>query len=248
MIDLCGMTDNQVKERGKQFREQLGGGIKLCPERMLMTICGRHGIDYQESCPRCAIEERHQELMDLETAATVETIRAIRDSDYKRANPGDYECPHCRFISLKSGASRCPLCHGEVQGDYWGRVRAAEKIRADRERAIQQERAAEWERNTPARAMAARAAALKRKRGAILEIIGETLGIASSAGLLAYLVGSLGGCIYRFGNVPHNDAGFRYSLSAWKSTGLIWAVVVFSLVCAHGLLRCLSVKSEGDQS
>src|ERR1019366_9490961 len=53
-------------------------------------------------------ERRHEELVKLRE-------REI----YERNNPGDYKCPECLLVSLKRGASRCPMCHAVVGRDYW---------------------------------------------------------------------------------------------------------------------------------
>lgn len=38
---------------------------------------------------------------------------------------GDYDCPHCRYKTLRWGASRCPECHGDTW-NFWERLRASE--------------------------------------------------------------------------------------------------------------------------
>ncbi|MBK1646938.1 hypothetical protein CKO25_20415 [Thiocapsa imhoffii] len=57
-------------------------------------------------------ETQHAELVRL--AERNEEEAAERDlwSDYRRDNPGDYECPHCKYKTLKFGATRCPKCQG----------------------------------------------------------------------------------------------------------------------------------------
>lgn len=39
---------------------------------------------------------------------------------------GDYFCPHCRYKTLRRGASRCPECHGDPGSAFWERVDTAE--------------------------------------------------------------------------------------------------------------------------
>jgi hypothetical protein len=94
--------------------------------------CGRHSIHYPgRSCPRCDAEERHSELLNAAEESRAETVDAMRTSDYRRANPGDYKCPECHFVSLKKGASRCPLCRSRVGPDYWdGEARREEALEA----------------------------------------------------------------------------------------------------------------------
>ena len=102
--------------------------------------CSRHDIDHRSyDCPRCEAERRHEELLEQARESHEEVLRlaseiheeateAARESDYRRANPGDYKCPHCKYISLKRDASRCPICHGEPGPAYWSRVAAREEI------------------------------------------------------------------------------------------------------------------------
>lgn len=61
-----------------------------------------------------------------------------QSSEWGRANPGDHQCPHCKYISLKNEASRYPLCHSEIRSDYWIPVRAAQKILEEESRQLQQ--------------------------------------------------------------------------------------------------------------
>lgn len=127
--------------------------------------CGRHSIHYMgRSCPRCDAEERHKELLSATEESVADTVDAMREADYRRANPGDYACPHCKYISLKRGASRCPLCQGEVESDYWSAIQAAEKAAAraavEQKAAAAAAAAAAWERSAPERAAAAERTAL----------------------------------------------------------------------------------------
>jgi len=133
-----------------------------------MAYCSTHGIEYSGyNCPRCEAQERHdeaqerqRELLDATEEGIKETVDALLDSEYRRANPGDYKCPHCKYISLKNNASRCPLCHGEIGSDYWNTVRAWEKAEAEKELAKAAARAAaeaEYIRTAPEREAAAKA-------------------------------------------------------------------------------------------
>lgn len=129
-----------------------------------MKYCGWHDINYSGSeCSRCVADERHQDILAQAQERAEDTAYAIREADYRRANPGDYECPLCLYVSLKRGASRCPRCHGDVPSDHWARVFAAEGARAERKRAKEAAEAAEWARNAPAREAAARAAAAAKE-------------------------------------------------------------------------------------
>lgn len=89
-----------------------------------MSYCQVHGRygDYNDGCPECRGAEA-----DLKHA--LEDVSRIA---HRQANPGDFECPHCKFVSLKMDASRCPLCHGDVGKDYWQTWRANWKAEAKR--------------------------------------------------------------------------------------------------------------------
>lgn len=127
-----------------------------------MGYCGRHSLDHKSAtCPRCRAEERHQELIDVELASLEATIETAQQSDYKRANPGDHLCPHCKYISLKYDASRCPLCHGQIETEYWNRVRTEQRAAAERHRLKEEADAAEERRMAPIRAAAAATAAAR---------------------------------------------------------------------------------------
>ena len=103
--------------------------------------CYTHDVDVpaRTECPECradeAAEHRRRSLEQQEEAQWeaetqhFELQRSLSENAYKRANPGDYECPHCKYISLKRGASRCPLCHGEVGSEFWQDLRNRETAR-----------------------------------------------------------------------------------------------------------------------
>lgn len=129
-----------------------------------MKHCGWHDINYSgRECPRCVADERHLDVLDQAQERAEVTARAIEESDYRRANPGDYKCPSCFYVTLKRGALRCPMCRGDVPGDHWAKVFAAEEAKAELKRAREAAEAAEWARNAPAREAAARAAAAAKE-------------------------------------------------------------------------------------
>jgi len=68
------------------------------------------------------VYEREQELDSL-----AHVRAAPAGSADHRTNLGDHECPHCLQVSLKRGASRCPLCQGEIADAYWSAIRAREQ-------------------------------------------------------------------------------------------------------------------------
>ncbi|MBL0314106.1 MAG: hypothetical protein IPP78_15700 [Holophagaceae bacterium] len=104
-------------------------------------------------------EERREELED----------ERAEEAIYRHANPGDYICNSCKYITLLKGASRCPSCHGDVPHSYWRDVdikeeaeRRAAQLRkelAAREAELRRvQEAEEWERTKPEREAAAAAA------------------------------------------------------------------------------------------
>ena len=115
----------------------------------MSDYCKRHGTKHRllksgglsnsHGCPRCAAE-RHRE----------QAAAARQESEYRRANPGDYECPQCLYNTLKRGASRCPSCHSDVPDGHWERVQVAQKAAAERWRAREEAESADWEREKPA--------------------------------------------------------------------------------------------------
>lgn len=168
-----------------------------------MSHCYRHDIEYSSSdCPRCLAEQRHEELLDLtregqEEAARLaseqheEHLRALEDAAYRRANPGDHQCPHCGYITLRLDFDRCPLCHGSVQEkdpEYWPRVhvelerraKAAAEAAAERQK---QKAAAEAKQRAEAQARAEASAAQKAFNsksnfGFVLVLIVVAIGLA----------------------------------------------------------------------
>jgi RNA polymerase subunit RPABC4/transcription elongation factor Spt4 len=157
-----------------------------------MAYCGNHDIHYSGSpCPRCDAEERHQQLLNATAGGLADTVDAMRASDYRRANPGEYECPHCKYVALKSDATRCPLCRGEIDRDYWKGVRIREqaeaerrKIQAEHQRTVDEAATRERERRA---ASAQREAEERRQRKIILSIAGTVAGFVVLALLIQWL-------------------------------------------------------------
>lgn len=138
-----------------------------------MYDCGYHRINYSGSeCPRCEADRRHEEMIELASEQHEEDRQLAldnqeayrqeaRESDHRRANPGDYDCPNCRYVTLLRNASRCPLCHGRVGPDYWTEVAAREEI----ERKARAKRAKETAKEAAKeRARLAKIAARRRER------------------------------------------------------------------------------------
>jgi uncharacterized Zn finger protein (UPF0148 family) len=156
----------------------------------LSFYCSRHNINHPAyECPRCEVEARHYEAQRLANARHQEAIDAARESDYRRANPGDYRCPHCKYVTLKKGASRCPMCHGEPPPSYWPEVEAREEVERARAVAAAAERArlqkiadAEW-RAADAQRRAEQSASDARKRRLQAWAIGIATAIALCIGV-----------------------------------------------------------------
>ena len=142
---------------------------------MSQYYCPIHGQypQYKDGCPECQEAEERAEKRAREAEERAEerareaeerAEERARDVIYKRANPGDYECPACKYITLRRDASRCRECHASIEERYWVDVRSAEQ-RAARARAEAEATAAEeWKRAEPERiAKAARLAKAKTR-------------------------------------------------------------------------------------
>lgn len=99
---------------------------------MAVYHCNRHDIDYSGGdCPRCWAEELANEqnewaAIQSETAA-IQSKLMVQSAE-KAINPGDYNCPHCRFKTLKRRASRCPKCQGTIDEGHWTSIERWEKM------------------------------------------------------------------------------------------------------------------------
>lgn len=97
--------------------------------------CYEHGIEYNSVCPACRdekAEEDRQEIIDGLSEQTKETKKSLEDMAYKQANPGDYQCPECLYITLKKSASRCPTCRSSISTAHWERVLEQERVEKER--------------------------------------------------------------------------------------------------------------------
>ena len=79
---------------------------------MSLNFCHIHGAHSGlYTCPRCEKEYLREQ--------------------YDRENPGEYGCPHCRYITLRYRATRCPSCQGEVERYFWDDLDAREAAAAN---------------------------------------------------------------------------------------------------------------------
>lgn len=113
-----------------------------------MGYCTEHFIDYDSlDCPRCLAEDRHEEVVDLAQQA----VHQAKHSEHKRANPGDYKCPECLYVTLKRGAMRCPICRARITQQYWAWVEAAETAYVAEQAQAKIAAAEAWARAEPER-------------------------------------------------------------------------------------------------
>ena|ERR1035437_6047126 len=129
-----------------------------------MYHCNEHGIDHRQfDCPRCVAERQHEEVIDAlkaQAEAQAEAAEALieageaqaearAEAQRKRFNPGDYVCRHCLYTTLNRNASRCPICHGTIDGGHWDRVIAAEGAASKCRKEAEELRLKEWGTSWP---------------------------------------------------------------------------------------------------
>lgn len=92
-----------------------------------MGYCKIHGQFVGDACSDCSDAE---ERAEADRAEMIERLEELRDSApdagdiaYAINNPGDHECPYCRFRTLRLDASRCPKCHSNISLDHWVPIR-----------------------------------------------------------------------------------------------------------------------------
>ena len=182
---------------------------------------GKYYDPYDDGCDRC--REAEADAIAQARDGVDETIRALEESDYRRANPGEYACPHCLYFTLKRGALRCPHCRGDVARDYWDKVRAREQAAEEERRRQEAATRAEWERGAPERktkAIQARIAAVEEEIAACHKTIGLSIGVVAATFALAF--GSEGLANQHANTNPPNLAGcLQGLLIALGSLGVI---------------------------
>ena len=145
-------------------------------------------------------EERRREQEEREEERHEENIRLREQEDFKRKNPGDYECPECLFITLKKGATRCPVCHAAIARDHWPPIVERERLQAEetarRERLAAEEKsrqerlaAEEWAKGEPERQRLAKVAAEENERKKVAERHRELLNIVIVIGFVVLFLG-----------------------------------------------------------
>ena len=176
-----------------------------------MSYCRVHdGLHYEheDGCPKCrddaeqAASDRSEIINGLARSREDLAAAAVYIADSKN-NPGDYDCPYCKFRTLKMGASRCPSCHGEPGLLYWAGIEAKE--RDARLRVLAAEKAAkeEWERAAPARA----AAAAREKRAQTFRLFRKIYFVCAVPFLSVVSV-----VVAYTGKLPEVNSGFGWLL------------------------------------
>lgn len=113
----------------------------ICP------ACQRtEAINEQQAKDAENLREHLGEIEKANIEVQVHLAEKARESTERAAylsnNPGDYECPACRMISLRYRASRCPKCQSDVSGHFWEDIREAEKAEEERKKQEEQKRQA----------------------------------------------------------------------------------------------------------
>lgn len=89
-----------------------------------MGYCKIHGDFSDNTCWECWWAEEEAKFDRLEM---IGEIIASKPDEAAIAhginNPGDYECPSCRFQTLRLDAARCPKCQSNISSDYWIPIR-----------------------------------------------------------------------------------------------------------------------------
>ena len=118
-------------------------------EERSVHYCAIHRQSYEIECSSCRAEGLTKQVLRQLELSHEEALQRQDESEnwlaFKSANPGDYDCPHCRYRTLKLQASRCPKCHGEVSSHFWSKIAEA---KAENARAAEKHRAAEAARQT----------------------------------------------------------------------------------------------------
>lgn len=106
-----------------------------------MPICKIHGR-YDDYCFECRKEHEYAENDRMELLAQLESLKDANDElAVKLTHPGDFECPHCRYRTLRRSASRCVKCHGVIEDSFW--IEITERERREEEAAEMKRKEAE---------------------------------------------------------------------------------------------------------
>jgi hypothetical protein len=147
--------------------------------------CRVHGhySEYEDGCPDC------RDWQDRVEADQDEVKEILSDIAWRTSNPGDYECPHCRYVSLKRDASRCPMCHANPGAEFWQLLREREHDAWQRKKAADAEAAKIAEASRLAEAEDARRRA--KKDAAVNRVFLSVIGVLCTLMVLAFAMGQL---------------------------------------------------------
>lgn len=107
---------------------------------------------------------RSREQSREDTAAAAARIEAAQAAAaHKIANPGEYDCPFCKYTALKYLASRCPRCQADTPSGYWTQIIEGERAEAEAARKAK----VEYDRAAPVRKAAANLERLIDKKAEI---------------------------------------------------------------------------------
>src|SRR5882672_3281303 len=103
-----------------------------------MAYCQIHGgfDDHsREGCPKCQDLESQTQRDRSQMLESLENLDLSRDEIVHAINnPGDYQCPYCKFKTLLYEAACCPKCQRNIADSYWEPIRIErEKQRVRRE-------------------------------------------------------------------------------------------------------------------
>lgn len=92
-----------------------------------MGYCNIHGRHDSDGCPDCReaverAEDNREKLVETFSDLIKLNREAESERNYKINNPGDYDCPYCRFRTLKKNASVCPKCQKDILPAEWKKI------------------------------------------------------------------------------------------------------------------------------
>jgi len=158
-----------------------------------MPHCRIHGreFEYWEGCPECRdaevrAEQDRAELLEALEREREERRAAEEDAKNRTANPGDYECPECRYVTLRRMAKRCPKCHAIIPPAHWPPIVEAERRRAEERERERQRAAQEWAAGESERRRQAKTEEDARRRASEARIAGRVIGTV--VGVLVFVV------------------------------------------------------------
>ena len=117
-------------------------------------------------CPDCQrLSSDNKDILEQLANSQKANVEIAAQVIYRTNNPGDYECPACKMISLKTDASRCPLCRSDVPSEFWDRIRLRKQLEDEKRRQAEEDRqkwlaSPEYAKELETARLAAEAAAL----------------------------------------------------------------------------------------